>query len=68
MIHTYTCAICGFETNDPAEASAHQVDKHPVVEPPGLLPAILRDGKLTDGQELLADHLTRLLGGEAPHD
>lgn len=68
MPHTYTCAICGFETNDPATASAHQVEKHPVAGPSGLKPAMLRDGQLTDATELLADHLARLLGGQTPSD
>ena len=66
MSHTYTCAICGFETNDPAVASSHQVENHPVTESSDLMPALLRDGQLTDARQLLADHLALLLGGQPP--
>ena len=45
--HYYTCAICGFETDNPATAERHRAEGH------GLPAIILRDGKEAIGSDIL---------------
>lgn len=59
-MHTYTCAICGFTTNHAAELAAHFADRHGP-SAGGLRPPMLRDGRLADARDPLADHLAELL-------
>ncbi len=59
--HVYSCAICNYTTYEPAALTAHMVERHRLITPGELQSPMIRDGRLANATELLADHLASLL-------
>lgn len=53
--HTYVCSFCDFTTTSAGEMANHHAREHRFPAP------LIRDRRLIDTEELLADHLTSLL-------